>query len=605
MSRMSITDNSQGGAKEKINAMLKKFFISMLGTIAGFWISLFLAVIVGISVIGTIVSSTTSSKPSISKNSILYLDLSASIPERYQPSDIWQIIQDKEQDGDALIDILDAIRLAANDSKIEGIYINAAGSSAGVATREEIVDALRRFRESGKWIYAYGDTYTQGDYLLASVADSVFVNPAGAVDMHGVATETPFFKGLLDKLGVKMNVVRVGTFKSAVEPFINNQMSDASRLQNQVMVDSIWDFMRTTIADARGVSESKVTLWADSIMATWPAEADLNEGAVSALRYRRIVEDRLRELCDLESGDDLPLVTPTEYMSAQKGANVGKDHVAVLFAFGDIVDKGEGGIVAETMVPEIISLADDDNVQAMVLRVNSGGGSAFASEQIWEALEYFKSKDKPLYVSMGDYAASGGYYISCGADRIFADHTTLTGSIGVFGLIPDFSGLVTDKLGITFSTVQSNPNATFPSLTGGLTPAQTAALQRSVEDIYEQFTSRVAEGRHMAQDSVKLIAEGRVWTGGAALGLGLVDEIGGLTDAVEAICDEVGIDTDQVVYYPAVEEKLLAGILADARRNVTVGSVTADRRLLMMMKALDRISTMNPVQARMPEVSFK
>lgn len=577
----------------------------MLGTIAGFWISLFLAVIVGVSVIGALISSGTSSKPSISDKSILYIDLSGSIPERYQPSDIWQIIRDNESDGEALVDILNAISLAADDSKIEGIYINAAGAAAGVATREEIINALTRFRDSGKWIYAYGDSYSQGDYMLASVADSLFVNPAGAVDMHGVAMQTPFYKGLLDKLGVKMNVVRVGTFKSAVEPFIHTEMSEASRLQNQVMVDSIWQYMSSTIAAGRNVSEAKVAVWADSIMTTWPATADLDCGAVSALSYRRIVENRLRELCDLDEGDDLPLVSPSEYMAAQKEVNASKDHIAVLFAFGDIVDNGEGGIVAADMVPEIIALADDDNVQAMVLRVNSGGGSAFASEQIWEALEYFKSKDKPLYVSMGDYAASGGYYISCGADRIFADRTTLTGSIGVFGIIPDFTGLVTDKLGITFSTVQSNPNAAFPSMTGGLNAAQTAALQRSVEDVYEQFTSRVAEGRHMAQDSVKLIAEGRVWTGGAALHLGLVDEIGGLTDAVEAIADEVGLDTDRVIYYPAVEEKLLSGIIADARRNVTVGNVSADRRLLLLMKALDRLATMNPVQARMPEVAFE
>lgn len=577
----------------------------MLGTIAGFWISLFIAVFVGVAVIGAVISSGTGSKPQVDKNSILYLDLSGSMPERHQPADFWQMVQGAGDSGEALVDILDALRIARNDSKIKGLYINAAGAGAGFATREEIAEAIRGFKTSGKWVYAYADAYTQGDYMLASLADSVFLNPIGGVDVRGVASQIPFFKGLLDKLGVKMEVVRVGTFKSAVEPYISDAMSPASRMQTQVMVDSLWQFYTGVVSDARGVEPERVNAWADSIMCVWGARRTLDAGAVSALRYRHSVEDLLRDECGMDKTDELKLVTPSAYLASKDSRDAGKDHIAVLFANGDIVDSGEGGIVGETMVPEIYKLADNDNVKALVLRVNSGGGSAFASEQIWEALEYFKSKNKKFYVSMGDYAASGGYYISCGADRIFADHCTLTGSIGVFGIIPDFSGLVTDKLGVTFSTVQSGANATFPSVLTGMTEYQRDALQKSVERTYDTFTMRVAEGRHMSQDSVKAIAEGRVWTGGAALAIGLVDEIGSLNAAVNAIADASGIDADKVVYYPAVEDKILAELLAGMRGNMQAGGLDINASAVRVLRMLDRMQTAAPVQARMPMIYFE
>ncbi len=585
--------------------MLKKFFISMLGTIAGFWISIFIAFMVCVSIVGALIASGSDTKPTVEKNSVLFLKLEGEVPERMQPSDVWQMIKDTEGCGESLDDIVKSIRLAKDDSKIEGIYIDAAGSSMGTASREEVIEALREFKKSGKWVYAYGDVYSQGDYMIAALADSVFLNPMGAVDVHGVASQIPFFKGLLDKVGVKMQVVRVGTFKSAVEPFMNTEISPASRLQTQVMIDSIWSYMTGVISSARGVPAKHINLWADSIISVWPQELTLKSKAVTALRYRRLVAKALREKLGLDEDDDLPLVLPSEYMAAQKESSSDKEHIAVLYAVGDIVDSGEGGIVGETMVPEILDLADDKNVKALVLRVNSGGGSAFASEQIWEALEYFKSKGKPFYVSMGDMAASGGYYISCGADKIYADHTTLTGSIGVFGLVPDFSGLATDKLGVTFATVQTNTNSAFPSLMTGLTPQQMAALQSSVEKTYDTFTSRVANGRGMSQDSVKVIAEGRVWTGGAALGLGLVDKIGTLNAAVNDIAAEAGIDADKVVAYPNVSDKLFAQILAEARKNMNIGNVSIDSRYMNILRMLDRLQNMNPVQARMPEMTIE
>lgn len=577
----------------------------MLGTIAGFWISIFLAFLVCASVIGAIIASGSDDKPSVGKNSILYLKLDGTIPERVQPTDVWQMLQDIEDNSESLDDIVKSIRLAKDDSKIKGIYIDSYGSAMGTASREEVIEALREFKESGKWIYAYADAYSQGDYLLASLADSVYVNPMGGVDVHGVASQIPFFKNLLDKVGVKMQVVRVGTFKSAVEPFMTTEMSPASRLQTQVMIDSIWNYMTGVITASRGVSTSNVNMWADSLMALWPQHKLLASKAVDFAQYRRLMENELREKIGIKDDEDLPFVLPSEYMAAQKSYSSDKQHIAVLYAVGDIVDSGEGGIVGATMVPDIVKLADDKNVKGLVLRVNSGGGSAFASEQIWDALEYFKSKGKPFYVSMGDMAASGGYYISCGADKIYADHTTLTGSIGVFGLIPDFSNLATEKLGVTFATVQTNANAAFPSVMTGLSEQQIDALQKSVENTYDQFTYRVAQGRDMSQDSVKMIAEGRVWTGGAALGLGLIDEIGSLNAAVTAIADELGMDADKVVTYPNIEDKFFAQFLSKARKNMDIGNVTLDSRCVNILRMLDRLQTMNPVQARMPEMKIE
>lgn len=577
----------------------------MLGTIAGFWISIFLAFLVCASIIGAILSSNSDNKPNVEKNSILYLKLDGEIPERVQPTDVWQLLQDMEASTESLDDMVKSIRLAKDDSKIKGIYIDACGSVMGTASREEVIEALREFKKSGKWIYAYADAYSQGDYLLASLADSVYVNPMGAVDVHGVASQIPFFKNLLDKVGVKMQVVRVGTFKSAVEPFMTTEMSPASRLQTQVMIDSIWNYMTGVITTSRGVTTPEVNMWADSLLALWPQAQLLKTKAVDLAQYRRLMEKELRKKLGIDEDKDLPLVLPSEYMAAQKSYSSGKQHIAVLYAVGDIVDSGEGGIVGETMVPDIIKLADDKNVKGLVLRVNSGGGSAFASEQIWDALEYFKSKGKPFYVSMGDMAASGGYYISCGADKIYADHTTLTGSIGVFGLIPDFSNLATEKLGVTFATVQTNPNAAFPSVLTGLSEQQVNALQKSVENTYDQFTYRVAQGRNMSQDSVKMIAEGRVWTGGAALGLGLVDKIGSLNVAVNDIAEELGMKADEVVAYPNVEEKFLAQFLSEARKNMNIGNMTLDARCVNILRMLNRLQTMNPVQARMPEMKIE
>ncbi len=580
--------------------MVKKFFISMLGSIAGFWISVVLFGLVGFSVlVGMFASAFGSEQVVVNDNSVLYIDLSGQVVERYQPSDPWTMLQQGNQTGEALVDIIRAIREAKNDDHIIGIYINAAGVAIGKASAEEVVDALRDFKDSGKWVIAYGDSYSQTDYLISSVANSVYLNPIGSVDIHGLSVEVPHFKGLLDKLQVEMQVVRVGEFKSAVEPYILPQMSEPARLQMQVLLDSIWDYERGAIADARNLKVGDVTAWVESQFACQPAEYFVKNLAVDSLLYRRQVEELLRERCDLDDDENLPFITPTQYVSTLSNADSSKNHIAVLFACGDIVDSGNGGIVGATMVPEILALADDDNVKAMVLRVNSGGGSAFASEQIWEALEYFKSQGKLLYVSMGDYAASGGYYISCGADRIYADRSTLTGSIGVFGLIPNLSGLMNNHLGITTTEVKTEPNGFGISTSRPMTEAERAAMQQHVNGVYDLFTKRVAECRKMPQDSVKVIGGGRVWAGGDGVRLGLVDQIGTLTDAINDIATEISIEPDCVVFYPAVEEDFMQLLARQAADNMQVNGYKVDAGTLQLLQFVDRIRTMAPVQARM------
>lgn len=585
--------------------MLKKFFISVLGTITGVWISMGLLFFLLIMFAVMAGINEGSEKKEIKNNSILYLKLSGAINERTQTNPLLTEIMGKDETPLALNTVVAAIRTAAEDSKIEGLYIDAAGSFAGVSTLMEIRDAISDFKKEGKWVIAYGDSYTQGDYYLSSLADSLYVNPMGGVDIHGLSANTLMFKGLLDKLGVEMQIVKVGTYKSAVEPFILNEISSANELQQKKFLFSIWNNITKEIADSRNVTAETVNLWADSILVTVDPEKYPAMKVASNTVYRHEVESLLRELTGLDSDERLRLVTPDEYASSGTLLHYKEtgSKIAVLLAEGDIVDEGNKGIVGPKMVSEIQKLIDDDDIEALILRVNSPGGSAFASEQIWEALQRFKETDRPFYVSMGDYAASGGYYISCGADKIFADPVTLTGSIGIFGMIPNLNGLMKDKLGLNQSIVKTNPSADFVSITTPMSPVEKAALQRSVNRGYETFVSRVASGRGMSVDSVKVIAEGRVWTGEDALAIGLVDELGGLEAAIRAMAEELGTDDYCIVEYPnnklsfrEMLEELNYGSFVEilARKTMTpLERDAADR--------IGQISRWNRIQARMPE----
>lgn len=583
---------------------MKQFFMSFLGTVAGIFVSGFL-ISIGLFILTVlaIVSSATHSEYSVKDKSILYLDLSREIVEQPASLDIMAKLTKDGPSADVLYNIIDAIDAAADDDRIKGIFIDANGSSAGTAQRKAIIDALRRFKKSGKWIYSYGDYYSQGDYYIAaSASDSLYINPLASVDIHGLGGRMMFFKNLLDKIGVEMQVVKVGTYKSAVEPFILTEPSAASIEQQQLYLGNLWKDIRASIAKGRKVSADSVNSWANSFSFTFDATQIIRKRIADASAYRHEFIDKLKEMTDIDKDDDLRLVTPAQYITS-KPHKSHKTTIAVLYASGDITESGKDGIASDRLVPEILELAENDDIDGLILRVNSGGGSAFASEQIWEALGEFKEMTgKPFYVSMSDYAASGGYYISCGADKIYAEPVTITGSIGIFGLIPNIRGLVTDKLGVTTYPISTNPVGAQPDIFAPMTESQRAGMQSYVDRGYELFVKRVASGRKKTVEQIKAIAEGRVWDGREALRIGLVDKLGGLDTALADMARELGVESWSVERYPKTEDDVLTALLMMSDR---MEQSALERKLgdvAEIYRTIESIRQYQGVQARMQPV---
>lgn len=582
--------------------LLKRFFISMLGSLAAIWISAMLLILLGMTfAIGSIISFAGKETAEVKENSILRLDLSGVITEQQQKPDLATLLR-QESMPQTLGNIVDAIAAAKDDKNIEGLYIRCNGAATGLASFEAIRNAVADFRASGKWTVAYADGYTQGDYYVASAAEEVYLNPVGEVAFQGLATGIPFMKGLLDKVGVEMQVVKVGTFKSAVEPFILDHMSEANRLQTHVYLDNMWGKMTEAIASSRKIDQATLNTYADSLATVTDAVNLVDMKMVDGLKYVDEMRDYLKGLCNVDKDDDLNIVSVGEYMQTSPevpNTKSSKNKIAVYYASGDITISDDEGIASDRVVPDILDLAEDDDIQALVLRVNSGGGSAYASEQIWHALEVFKSKGKKFYVSMGDYAASGGYYISSGADKIFAQPLTLTGSIGIFGMIPCFNGLVTDKLGVNIDYVATNANGAQPNSFYPMTPFVREKMQKMVERGYELFTSRCAEGRHLTQDSIKAIAEGRVWDGVTAHKIGLVDELGSLQDAVAALAKQMEYKKYEVVTYPNAKTdfwEMLSAFNSQMRVKALKEELGQAYPLYMQVKNL---KDLDPLQARM------
>jgi len=604
--------------------MLKKFFTVFLGSMAAIWLSAIIIFILFALMLGSMLAGLSASSDitaGIKDKSILIIDLSGDIAERETPSSLKDEITGKNSSDVTLCDYIAAIDKAASDKRIEGMLIKCGGASMGTASRQELIEAITRFRNK-KFVVAYGDCYTQGDYYVACTADEIYLNPVGAVDIHGIAAKIPFYTGLLDKLGIKMQIVKVGRFKSAVEPFILKSASEPSILQTKTYIDGLWNEITSHIAQRRGTSADSVNFWAADIASMYAPERLIADSIVDRLAYRREVEDILKKRTGLKDDEDLRAIYPAEYLlsgAADRNKATGKKHVAVYYATGDINDSGDTGITASNTVPDIIALADDKNVAGLILRVNSGGGSAFASEQIWDAVEYFKSKGKPVYASMSDVAASGGYYICCGAERIFADATTLTGSIGIFGMIPCLEGLVTDKLGINFTTVSTNPNSNFVDIMKPIPTTQLEALQRMVERGYDTFTNRVATGRHISVDSVKAIGEGRVWYGRDALRIGLVDTLASLHAAKSEMTTKLHLSADDIVEYPEVEYPMYRRILQMLGTEQSFASTITEmlraqgfsleaattESIKRLASILDQTVTGAHIQARMEDIEIK
>ena len=583
--------------------MLKKYFISFLVALTAFWVSLMLLFIIGIVMAaGSIVASLGVSKGAVEvkDHSVLVITLDDVIHERSSTPDIFRMING-DTGGIALDKIVKALAAARDDKRVDGVFLDCAGSAAGVATRQEIAGALADFRSSGKWVVAYADNYTQGEYYMASGADHIFLNPMGMVDLHGFGGAVTFYKGLLDKAGIEMQVFKVGTYKSAVEPYTLTSMSEPSRMQTRVYLDALWANTVNAIAANRGIAAGEINEFADSLYTlAWNPEEFVTRKYADELRYRHQVIDFMKEKTGRKAEDDLPGVKFQDYLASASVPHdkSDKNKIAVYYAAGDITEDGRDGIASDRVVPDILDIAEDDDIAGLVLRVNSGGGSAFASEQIWEALEVLKQKGKKFYVSMGDYAASGGYYISCGAEKIYADSTTLTGSIGIFGMIPCAKGLLNDKLGLNFDFVTTNANSSFPSLVTEVTPFQRRQMQANINRGYELFTSRCAQGRGISQDSIKAVGEGRVWAGADALRIGLVDELGSLTDAVEGLAAELGFKKYQVIDYPNPKKDFMA-MLAEIDSRMRLRAVKRELGALYpAYHHMRKLAGLDPVQAR-------
>lgn len=532
---------------------MKGFWKVVFGTIVG------LILFIGLQFVLLLIIAGVASSPSsttLAEHSVYCLDLKGTLVERVTDdpfSDMFSSVPGYEQEVKiGLEDILANIKLAKEDAHIEGIYLKGGELSMGFASAKQIRDALIDFKESGKWIVAYADSYGQGNYYLASVADKVCLNVDGALAWHGLASSLGFYKGALDKLGVEMQVFKVGTFKSAVEPYINTEMSEANRLQMNVLLGDIWEDMKYAVAQSRNLTSEQLDALADMYMDLQPQEEYVKNRLIDTLMYVQDVDSLLTKLTATE---DYNLVSHKKMNNVPRNEKYKTDRVAVIYAEGDITDDTGDGIVGTKMVKTINEIAEDDDVKAVVLRVNSGGGSAYASEQIWHAMSLLKEKGLPVVVSMGDYAASGGYYISCMADSIFAEPTTLTGSIGIFGLLPNMKGL-SEKVGLSFDGVQTNQHGLFQAnaLYGSMPEVEKQQMQAAIERGYELFTKRCADGRHVSQDSIKVIGEGRVWSGKRAIAIGLVDRLGSLQDAVNSAARMANLDDYALNTYPEKED---------------------------------------------------
>ena len=544
----------------------------------------------------------------------MMLDLNGTLVERTQ-EDPLGILSQLLGDGSntyGLDDILSSIQKAKENENIKGIYLQANSLGTSYASLQEIRNALLDFKESGKFVIAYADSYTQGLYYLSSAADKVLLNPKGMIEWRGIASAPLFYKDLLQKIGVEMQVFKVGTYKSAVEPFIATEMSPANREQVTTFITSIWGQVTEGVSTSRNISVDSLNVYADRMLMFYPAEESIKCGLADTLIYRNDVRNYLKKLVEINEDDNLPILGLGDMMNVRK--NVPKDKsgniVAVYYASGDITDypssaTSEDGIVGSKVIRDLRKLKDDNDVKAVVLRVNSPGGSAFASEQIWHAVKELKTK-KPVIVSMGDYAASGGYYISCVADTIVAEPTTLTGSIGIFGIIPNVKGL-TDKIGLSYDVVKTNKYADFGNIMRPFNEDERSLLQMMITEGYDTFVSRCAEGRHMTKEAIEKIAEGRVWTGETAKKLGLVDELGGIDKALDIAVAKAGIEGYTVVSYPAKQD-FFSSMLDTKPTNYVESQLLKSKlgEFYQQFGLLKNLQEQSMIQARIPfELNIK
>lgn len=586
---------------------MKDFIKNVLATMVGmFGFFIVMGVIGMMSIIGMIASG--NAAQNVEKNSVFVLNLSGTISEQGSENPLSMFTGDNSLNS-GLNDILSSIKKAKANDDIKGIYIEAGALAANYATLQEIRNALADFRKSGKWIVAYGDFYTQGAYYVASVADKVYINPKGIVDWHGIGAQTMFYKDFMAKFGVKWEVVKVGTFKSATETFTEEKMSDANRLQTKTFIDGTWRNVCDAVSKSRGISVDSLNSYADSYLALQATETLVKAKMVDGMMYGDQVKDAVKKMMKLDKGDDIAQLTLNDMLNVKDGKVEGSE-IAVYYAEGDIVQDpkaatmfGNNNYIASRKVcKDLEDLMNDDDVKAVVVRINSGGGDAYASEQMWHQMSELR-KVKPVVVSMGDYAASGAYYMSAPASWIVAQPNTLTGSIGIFAVIPDLSGLVTTKLGVRFDEVKTNRNSTFGNLMARpFNAEEKAMLQASVNRGYSLFRQRVAEGRRLPVESVEKIAQGRVWLATDALNIKLVDQLGGIDDAVKKAAQLAKLKDYYTSDYPAAASWMDAmlnsmsssGTYLDEQLRQTLGDFYQP---FTMLRSIDKREA---IQARIP-----
>lgn len=533
---------------------MKDFLKFTLATVVGIILSSIVIFFIGaIILFGTIASS--DSEVKVKANSVMFLDLNGMLEERTEDNPFKEFIGD-DFSTYGLDDILSSIKKAKENEDIKGIYIQAKNLGASYASLQEIRNALADFKKSGKFIVAYSDNYTQKLYYLCSVADKVLLNPKGIIEWKGLAAQPMFYKDLLEKIGVEMQIFRVGTYKSAVEPFIATEMSPANREQVSEYIGSIWNQMLTDVSASRKISKDSLNAYANRMLMFYPSEQSVKCGLADTLIYKNEVRNYLKQLTKTDKDDNLAVMSLNDMINVKR--NVPKDKsgnaIAVYYAFGGIDESTDEGIVSEKVIKDLRELRENKDIKAVVLRVNSPGGSAFGSEQIWSEVKALK-KEKTVVVSMGDYAASGGYYISCAADCIVAEPTTLTGSIGIFGMFPNVKGL-TDKVGLKFDVVKTNKFSDLGATGRGMNTDEQALIQMTINQGYDTFLSRCAEGRKMSKANIGKIAEGRVWTGEKAKKIGLVDELGGIDKAIEIAVKKAKLKEYTVLSYPEKKDFL-------------------------------------------------
>lgn len=586
---------------------MKDFIKNVLATMVGmFGFFIVMGVIGMMSIIGMIASG--NAAQNVEKNSVFVLNLSGTISEQGSENPLSMFTGDNSLNS-GLNDILSSIKKAKANDDIKGIYIEAGALMTNYATLQEIRNALADFRKSGKWIVAYGDFYTQGAYYVASVANKVYINPKGIVDWHGIGAQTMFYKDFMAKFGVKWEVVKVGTFKSATETFTEEKMSDANRLQTQTFIDGTWRNVCDAVSKSRGISVDSLNSYADSYLALQATETLVKAKMVDGMMYGDQVKDAVKKIMKLDKDDNIAQLTLNDMLNVKDGKVEGSE-IAVYYAEGDIVQDpkaatmfGNNNYIASRKVcKDLEDLMNDDDVKAVVVRINSGGGDAYASEQMWHQMSELR-KVKPVVVSMGDYAASGAYYMSAPASWIVAQPNTLTGSIGIFAVIPDLSGLVTTKLGVRFDEVKTNRNSTFGNLMARpFNAEEKAMLQASVNRGYSLFRQRVAEGRRLPVESVEKIAQGRVWLATDALNIKLVDQLGGIDDAVKKAAQLAKLKDYYTSDYPAAASWMDAmlnsmsssGTYLDEQLRQTLGDFYQP---FTMLRSIDKREA---IQARIP-----